>query len=73
MAARSEERAKAAIEDLKQMTGKEAIWIKLDLSSLKTVKTAADEFLEWVYNDSEWGISNQLSYQERSGTPYSIQ
>jgi len=46
MAARSEERAKAAIEDLKQMTGKEAIWIKLDLSSLKTVKAAADEFLE---------------------------
>ena len=46
MAARSEERAKAAIEDLEQMTGKEAIWLKLDLSSLKSIKAAAEEFLE---------------------------
>ena len=44
--ARSEERAKAAIDDLKQTTGKEAIWLKLDLSSLKSVKAAAEEFLQ---------------------------
>jgi retinol dehydrogenase-12 len=49
IAARSEERAKAAIEDLKQTTGKEAIWLKLDLSSLKSVKAAAEEFLEYVH------------------------
>ena len=48
VAARSEERAKAAIEDLKQTTGKEAIWLKLDLSSLQSVKAAAKEFLECV-------------------------
>jgi len=46
IATRSEERAKAAIEDLKQTTGKEAIWLKLDLSSLESVKAAAKEFLE---------------------------
>ena len=48
IATRSEERAKAAIDDLKQTTGKEAIWLKLDLSSLKSVKAAANEFLEYV-------------------------
>jgi len=48
IAARSEDRAKAAIEDLKQTTGKEAIWLKLDLSSLKSVKAAAEEFLGCV-------------------------
>jgi short-subunit dehydrogenase len=53
LAARSEDRAKAAIEDLKQTTGKEAIFLKLDLSSLKSVKTAAEEFLECVHDDSE--------------------
>jgi len=45
LAARSEERSKAAIEDLKQATGKEAIWLRLDLSSLKSVKDAAEDFL----------------------------
>ncbi|KAF9780976.1 NAD(P)-binding protein [Thelephora terrestris] len=53
LAARSEDRAKAAIEDLKQTTGKEAIFLKLDLSSLKSVKTAAEDFLK---NESELHI-----------------
>ena len=51
IAARSEDRAKAAIEDLKQTTGKEALWLKLDLSSLKSVKAAAEEFLECVRDE----------------------
>ena len=46
IATRSEDKGKAAIEDLKRATGKEAIWLKLDLSSLKSVKAAAEEFLE---------------------------
>ena len=45
LAARNNDRAKAAIEDLKQTTGKEAIFLKLDLSSLGSVKAAAEEFL----------------------------
>lgn len=44
IAARSEDRAKAAIEDLKQTTGGGAIWLKLDLASLESVKAAAKEF-----------------------------
>ncbi|TEB39776.1 NAD(P)-binding protein [Coprinellus micaceus] len=44
-AARSQERAEKAIKDLKTETGKEGIWLKLDLADLKSVKTAAEEFL----------------------------
>ena len=53
LAARSEDRAKAAIEDLKQMTGKEAIFLKLDLSSLESIKTAAEEFLRCARDNSQ--------------------
>ncbi|KAF5340805.1 hypothetical protein D9758_017655 [Tetrapyrgos nigripes] len=37
-------KAEAAIEDLRQKTGKEAMWVKLDLADLKSVKAAAEEF-----------------------------
>ena len=53
LAARNEDRAKAAIEDLKQTTGKEAIFLKLDLSSLGSVKAAAEEFLRWVHSSPQ--------------------
>lgn len=48
LAARSEERALGAISDLKIETGKEAIWLQLDLSDLASVKKAATEFLACV-------------------------
>ncbi|KAH9932792.1 NAD-P-binding protein [Epithele typhae] len=44
LAARSKERADAAIARLKQDTGKDAIFLPLDLSSLASVRTAATEF-----------------------------
>jgi short-subunit dehydrogenase len=53
LAARSEDKAKAAIEDLKQTTGKEAIFLRLDLSSLQSVKASAEEFLSCVRDSSE--------------------
>ncbi|THU77863.1 hypothetical protein K435DRAFT_606119, partial [Dendrothele bispora CBS 962.96] len=40
-----EEKAKAAIKDLKQKTDKEAIFLKLDLADLKSVKEAAEEYM----------------------------
>ena len=46
MASRSAEKAQAAIEDLKKDTGKEAQFLQLDLSSLKGVRKAAEEFLQ---------------------------
>ncbi|EIM79661.1 NAD-P-binding protein [Stereum hirsutum FP-91666 SS1] len=45
LAARNAESAKATIVELKNDTGKEPIFLSLDLSSLKSVKMAAEEFM----------------------------
>ncbi|KZP21940.1 NAD-P-binding protein [Athelia psychrophila] len=45
MAARSAEKGAIAIADLKASTGKEAIFLKLDLADLKSVKAAAAEYI----------------------------
>jgi len=42
--ARSEDKAKSAITELKEQTGKEAIFLKLDLADLKSVKASVKEF-----------------------------
>lgn len=44
LAARNEARAKAAIAELLEETGKEAIWLSLDLSSFQSIENAAAEF-----------------------------
>ena len=44
MASRSRTRAEPAIAELKEKTGKEAIFLQLDLASLKSVRRAAEEF-----------------------------
>jgi NAD(P)-dependent dehydrogenase (short-subunit alcohol dehydrogenase family) len=47
IATRSKEKSEAAIEELKRETGRESIFfLKLDLSDLVSVKTAAEEFSE---------------------------
>ena len=46
MASRNKARAEAAIAELKQVTGREAIFLELDLASLASVKRAADELLQ---------------------------
>ena len=45
LAARSQEKATAAIASLREETGREAIFLQLDLASLVSVKAAAQEFL----------------------------
>ncbi|KAG1822689.1 uncharacterized protein BJ212DRAFT_1456374 [Suillus subaureus] len=45
VAARSQEKAEVAIKDLKNSTGKEALFLKLDLADLKSVKACAEEYL----------------------------
>ncbi|KAF9013216.1 NAD(P)-binding protein [Cyathus striatus] len=44
VAARSQEKAEEAIKELKEQTGKEGIFLKLDLADLASIKKAADEF-----------------------------
>ncbi|KAH9994654.1 NAD-P-binding protein [Russula vinacea] len=47
IATRSKEKSEAVIEELKRETGKESIfYLKLDLSDLVSVKTAAEEFIK---------------------------
>ena len=45
MAVRSQEKALAAIKELKEKTGKEAIFLKLDLSDLTTIRSTVEDFL----------------------------
>jgi retinol dehydrogenase-12 len=45
IAGRDEKKAQAAMQWLKQETGKDAHFLQLDLSSLKRVKEAAETFL----------------------------
>jgi NAD(P)-dependent dehydrogenase (short-subunit alcohol dehydrogenase family) len=45
VASRSQEKAEVAIKDLKDSTGKEALFLKLDLADLKSVKASAEEYL----------------------------
>ncbi len=45
MASRSEERAQSAISELKEATGKEPIFLRLDLGNLSNIRKAAEEFL----------------------------
>ncbi|KAH6910230.1 hypothetical protein BKA70DRAFT_1272540 [Coprinopsis sp. MPI-PUGE-AT-0042] len=46
MACRSEEKAKAVIEELAKETGKTALFLKLELSDLGSVERAAEDFLQ---------------------------
>jgi NADP-dependent 3-hydroxy acid dehydrogenase YdfG len=48
MAARSTQKAHAAIEALKAETSREAIFLELDLSNLKNVRASAANFLRCV-------------------------
>ncbi|KAJ7116048.1 hypothetical protein C8R44DRAFT_675607 [Mycena epipterygia] len=45
MASRSQSKAEAAIKELKDKTGKDALFLKLDLGDLKTIKVSAAQFL----------------------------
>ncbi|KAJ7155343.1 hypothetical protein C8R43DRAFT_1087472 [Mycena crocata] len=48
MASRSQSKAEAAIKELKEQTGKDALFLKLDLGDLKSIKASAAEFLTCV-------------------------
>lgn len=48
LAARTATKANAAIADLKNDTGKEAIFLQLDLADLTAVRKSAEEFLSFV-------------------------
>lgn len=45
IAGRSQAKADTAIKELKERTGKEALFLELDLGSIRAVKKAATDFL----------------------------
>jgi hypothetical protein len=45
LGARSQPKAEEAIKKLKELTGKDALFLKMDLADLQSVKAAAEEFL----------------------------
>ncbi|KAG5719733.1 hypothetical protein E4T56_gene18524 [Termitomyces sp. T112] len=45
IAARNKQKVEEAIKDLKEATGKEAIFLELDLANLPTIKSGIEEFL----------------------------
>lgn len=50
MASRDESKARAAISELKEQTGKEAIYLELNLANLASVRKSAAEFLRYAEN-----------------------
>ena len=46
LAARSKSKAEEAIRDLKAATGKQPLFLELDLSNLASIRKSAQEFLE---------------------------
>ncbi len=48
MASRNETKASVAIEELRRETGNLAIFLRLDLADLRSVKAAATEFMRRV-------------------------
>lgn len=48
LAARTEARARAAIVELLLETGKEPIWLELDLSSLQSIERSVAEYYRYV-------------------------
>ena len=64
IAVRNEEKAKSAITELKEQTGKEAIFLKLDLADLKSVKSSAEEFIRYVWSIRYHSASEKYSSKE---------
>jgi retinol dehydrogenase-12 len=62
IAARSQKKAEEAIKELKEETGKEGIFLKLDLSDLQAVKTAAEEFHRYVHLKTALFLCNVLLF-----------
>ena len=76
IAGRSESKAGSAIQELKAATGKEAIFLQLDLADLASIRRCAKEYMTYVSNT--FAVYTQCSllsryYQERAGATCTLQ
>lgn len=67
MACRSRQRAEEAIEDLKKQTGNEAIFLELDLASLKSIKDSVETFLRYARWFNHEYLSSGIDNIDQSG------
>jgi retinol dehydrogenase-12 len=75
MASRNKDKAQIAINELKEDTGNEAIFLPLDLASLASVRKGAEEFLrlaEWLFRLFCRNLIKVL-FQQRARAPYIVQ
>jgi short-subunit dehydrogenase len=72
LAARSKVKADAAIAELKEVTGKEAIFLQLDLADITSIRKSAEEFLSYVPSILCLVVANHFVQQGRPA-PYSRQ
>ncbi len=52
-ACRNEIKAREAIAELRETTGKEGIFLPLDLADLRSVKAAAESFMRYVVTSKD--------------------
>lgn len=68
LAARSKKKADAAIRELKEATGKDAIFLPLDLGNLASVRESAKEFLRYIFHPSfkecRKGLIGSITYSK---------
>lgn len=76
LGARNKSKAEAAIKELKEETGKEAIFWEIDLSSLAAVRKGAEEFLRYelyiILTFNPKRKTNARALQQREGITHSI-
>ena len=72
LAARSKDKAEVAIRELYKETGKTAIFLKLDLASLKSVKASAEEFLRYSILHPSIGAGHVDNFQFAVKNPSSM-
>ncbi|KAG8214670.1 hypothetical protein J3R82DRAFT_9748 [Butyriboletus roseoflavus] len=72
VAARDQARSESAIQDLKTITGKEAVFLKLDLGNLGAVKVAAEEFLRYDFSTHEDVLPDNFLTARRLGWMFSL-
>ena len=65
MAARDRKKAEVAIEELKKETGREALFLELNLANLASVRKAAESFLKWVWSSCCFTRSVLISFEDR--------
>ena len=75
MASRNKQKAEEAIADLKRETGKEAIFLELDLADLRSIKNTVHTFQSYVKvpDHGNFSLSLIIFSQTRAASSHLVQ